>query len=111
MIHEKVNKEFEESFKAYEHPFQSSDEILNKKEKADRQHYMELAKLLEENPVFQQELTEWKRCFYNELALRSMTDIERTALRQTLIAIQAFEKRIHSLSMRGSTIQNVGVDI
>lgn len=98
-MHESVRVIFESAFAAYEHPFVSSDMLLAKKTREERLMYYEKAQFLATHEVFRQEITEWKRKFYNELALQSLTDVERTALRKTLIAIQDFEKRIAALSM------------
>lgn len=98
MENESVRQEFQDAFAAYKHPFISSDMLLAEKTREERLAYYERAQFLATHDVFRQELTEWKRKFYNELALQTITDVERTALRKTLIAIQDFEKRIVSLA-------------
>lgn len=97
-VHENARQEFLAGFAVYIHPFKSSDMILAERTREERLAYYERAQFLASHDVFRQELTEWKRKFYNELALQSLTDVERTALRKTLIAIQDFEKRIASLA-------------
>lgn len=89
---------FKDVFSGYAYPFKSSDEILRSKDDGHRAFYYEKAKSLTENDVLQQEIQEWKRNLYAKLALQSMTDVERTAYRATLIAIVDFEKRFTSLA-------------
>ena len=91
---------FHELFSAYQYPFKSSDQLLEAQDTGARALYYERAKALTENEVLRQEITELKRGVYAQLALQSVTDVERTAYRSTLIAIVSFEKRLVALADR-----------
>lgn len=93
-------KAFQEAFTGYQYPFESSDRILESKDTGARAYYYEKAQTLVNDEVLKQELTEFKRSLYAKLALQSMTDIERTAYRVTLLAVNNFEKRLQALADR-----------
>lgn len=97
-MEETALKAFYEVYGAYQYPFSSADKILASKDDGYRAMYYEGAKKLVEDEVLNQELTELKRNLYAKLALQSMTDVERTAYRTTLIALVDFEKRLQSLA-------------
>lgn len=104
--HEVVLQAFKQSFSGYDYPFKSSDDILNGIDEGQRSMYFEQAKTLIENPVLLQEIENWKKTLYAKLALTSMSDVERTAYRATLISIKDdFEKRLYSLANRVKRVE------
>lgn len=97
---------FKAAFSGYAYPFKSSDDILQTKDDGYRAMYYEKAKSLTENEVLLQEIENWKKTLYAKLALTSMTDMERTAYRATLISIKDdFEKRLRSLADRVKSLE------
>lgn len=96
---------FRELFSAFRYPFASSDAKLDVMESGERAMYYEKSKGLIENDVWKQEIEEWKRHFYETLALSSINDMERTAYHVVLIAIKYFEKRLTTLATRVKQVQ------
>lgn len=84
-----LEKYFYERFKGYELPLEPL-----KIPEGERQGYYIRAKDLVQSDVLRNELREVKRKLYNELALRTKTELERQGYRMTLIAISDLEKRL-----------------
>ena len=97
-------KAFQEAYAAYKYPFASSDKLLEAKDSGYRAMYYEKAAALCTDEVLQQEIEEMRRTIYAHLALQSMTDVERTSYRATLIALVGFTKRLQALGERVKTL-------
>ena len=89
-----VDNSFEETFGAYEFPFDRADTKIKLMPKETRREYYRQAKeLIEMSKPFKMELQECIRTFYQELAIKTVTEEERHAYRLTLKFIQDFENR------------------
>lgn len=89
---------FRKKFQAYVFPFESSDAKIAKMSDAEKKEYYRQAKDLLENRVFQQELQESIRKFYQELALKTGSVADMQAHRLTCTFIQDFHRRVMSLA-------------
>ena len=85
-------------FSGYAYSFDSSDSLIEKMGEGQRKEYYLQAKVLLENQVLRQEIKEWKRQLYAHLALKAMGDMECSAYRTTLLAVNKFEKRLNRLA-------------
>jgi hypothetical protein len=98
-----ISDTFYAAFLGYKFPDASQDEKLTRMPESQRTLYCLKAKDALENETLVAELADWKRRMYMALALQANSELERQGYRQTLLAIQAFEKRLYSLASQHST--------
>ena len=89
---------FEETFAAYQFPFDKADAMINNKDNSERNVYYQKARDIIENSTFKSEYQEIIRKFYQELAIKTVTDEERQAYRLTLKFMKDLEERFLMLA-------------
>lgn len=89
---------FSKLFKAYAYPFSRSNDRIAAMKDAERMEYYRQAKDLLDNRVYRQEMEEIVRRFYQELALKTPSNMEMQAYRLTLKLAQDLDGRIKSLA-------------
>lgn len=91
---------FEDWFAGYVFPFDRSSSLILGMPEAERVEYFRQAKELRENRVYTLEIQELIRVYYQKLAVDSKTEVERTAYRLTVKALQDLDRRIQSLAVQ-----------
>lgn len=85
-------------FGMYVFPFDRSTETILGMSEPERTEYFRQAKDLLDNRAYKQEIQELIRVYFQELAVKSESDVERTAYRLTIKALQDLDKRMHTLA-------------
>lgn len=93
-----VNYIFSNVFFGYVFPFNTADDKLEKMNQAQRNNYYREAQELLGMKVYQSEIEELIRHFYNELAIKTKDEKDMTAYRLTLLMLQKLNNRIQFLA-------------
>lgn len=97
---EAIKSVFEDRYKGYLFPFERAKEKLMEMPVAQKVEYFRAAKDILENRVYQSEIQELIRTYYQQLAVKSSGSDEATAYRLTLMALQDFDKRLRELAVQ-----------
>ena len=96
-----IQEQFAKEFALYEFPFEKADDKILKMDEGERKEYFRQAKEdVLESKVWSIEIQELIRVFYQELAIKTTTEVEREAYRLTLIALQKLNARMVGLAQR-----------
>jgi len=84
----------------FERHYKDFDPLHEAELSSDKRVYYFAAQELLRNAAWKNELYKCKKKLYNELALRSNSDIEREGNRRALIALAEFENQINVLASK-----------
>lgn len=92
-----VRKIFEKRFKYFIYPFERSDEVIERLSYAERLSYLEDCNRWFKSKAYKTEMEELLRTFYQELSLKSTSEIHRTGYRLGCIFVKNMENRLNYL--------------
>lgn len=99
MSDEIINEEFKKVFKAFQYPFETADQAINKLTTKQRAKYFKDAIKIRDNPIIKQELNEMCRHFYFTLAMEAKEG-DRNLYKGAMLFANKFYKRFAELAAR-----------